>query len=109
MFENSTTLAVCPGAVQDVLRILRRSILPLLKIQPDLLSLCFIPNEAADEITVISLWSDEAAARSVEMCAAYRSEIEKLDDLLPWVLGNSVDHVRVEVGLQSSTVTMRVN
>jgi hypothetical protein len=109
MFENSTTLEVCPGAVHAVLRILRLTILPLLKQHPDLLGLCFLPDEAANQITVISLWSDEAAARCVEMSCAYRREIEKLDDLLPWVFCNSVERARVEAGLQVSTVALLAN
>ena len=82
MFENATTVEFQPGQVDEALRILRTDIVPVLKGQKGLVSLCCLPDHAADKIVVISLWVSKAHALAVEAVSAYQKEVKKLDPLL---------------------------
>lgn len=82
MFENSVTFQFRPGKAQEALLVLRECVGPVLIAQKCLLSLCFLPNLTDDEITVISAWSCAQQAQAVEVQAAYRREIVKLDRFL---------------------------
>jgi quinol monooxygenase YgiN len=82
MFENATTVQFQPGKVDEALCILRQDIVPTLKEQKGLISLCLLPDRASDRITIISLWSSKAHAQAIEAVSAYRKEVRKLDSLL---------------------------
>ena len=82
MYENATTIQFQSGAVDEALLILRAYIVPVLREQAGLLSLCLIPDREANKITVISLWTSPAHARAVEAVCAYRKEVARLDPLL---------------------------
>jgi quinol monooxygenase YgiN len=82
MYENATTVQLQPGQIDAAMRILREDIMPVLKEQKGLISLCLLPDRSADKITVISLWISKAHALAIEATCAYRKEAKKLDPLL---------------------------
>ncbi len=82
MYENATTVPFQLGQIDEALRILREDIVPVLKEQKGLISLCLLPDRSAAKITVISLWVSKAHALAVEATCAYRNEVRKLDPLL---------------------------
>jgi len=82
MYENATTIQLQSGTVDEALLILRAYVVPVLREQVGLLSLCLIPDLATSKITIISLWTSPAHARAVEAVCAYRKEVAKLDHLL---------------------------
>ena len=82
MYENATTIQFQPGTVDKALFALRAHVVPILREQAGLLSLCLIPDHKTSRITVISLWISRAHALAVEATCAYRKEIKKLDHLL---------------------------
>ena len=82
MYENAATIQFQSGAAGEALLILRAYVVPVLREQAGLLSLCLIPDREANKITVISLWTSPAHARAVEAVYAYRKEVAKLDPLL---------------------------
>jgi quinol monooxygenase YgiN len=82
MYENATTVQFQPSQMDEALRILREDVVPVLKEQKGLISLCLLPDRSADKITVISLWISKAHALTIEANCAYRNEVKKLDPLL---------------------------
>ena len=82
MFENTTTLQIHSGPVDEALATLRREIVPLLKAQNGLISLALIPNPTAGALTVISLWQSPTHAQAVENVTAYRHAVIRLGSLL---------------------------
>ena len=82
MYENATTVQFQPGQIDEALRILREDIVPVVKEQKGLISLCLLPDRSADKITVISLWISKAHAQAIEATCAYRKEVKRLDPLL---------------------------
>ena len=100
MHENATTVQFQPGQIDEALRILREDIVPVLKEQKGLISLCLLPDRSADQITVISLWISKGHALAIEATCAYRKEVKKLDPLLdfsfayPEYKANTLNQVR---------------
>jgi quinol monooxygenase YgiN len=100
MYENATTVQFQPGQIDTALRILREEVVPVLKEQKGLISLCLLPDRSADKITVISLWISKAHALAIEAKCAYRKEVKKLDPLLdslstyPEHKVNALDQIR---------------
>lgn len=82
MFENATVLHLKRGTAREALAVLREQIVPVLKQQAGLQGLALLPNDGADQITIISLWTSEAHARVVEAQCAYRRQMAKLDPYL---------------------------
>ena len=66
----------------EALLILRAYVVPVLREQAGLLSLCLIPDREANKITAISLWTSSAHALAAEAAPAYRKEVKQLDTLL---------------------------
>jgi quinol monooxygenase YgiN len=94
MFENATTVQFQPGQVDEALHILREDIVPVVKEQKGLISLCLLPDRMADKITVISLWISKAHAQAIEAVSAYRKEVRKLDPLLDQSFAHPVHEAR---------------
>jgi len=82
MYENATTVQFQSGKVDEALLMLRAYVVPVLREQAGLLSLCLIPDRESSKITVISLWTSPAHALAVEAVCAYRNEVAGLDPLL---------------------------
>jgi hypothetical protein len=82
MFENATTLTICPGRLEEATTFLRESILPILRSQPGLLSLALIPLPAENQLTVVSIWQSEAQARAIESDPRYREAFVHLQCLI---------------------------
>jgi heme-degrading monooxygenase HmoA len=82
MFENATTLTILPGRLAEASALLRESILPLLRSQPGLLSLAFIPREAENQLTIVSIWQTEAHAQAIESDPRYREAFLRLHRLI---------------------------
>jgi quinol monooxygenase YgiN len=82
MYENATTVQFQPGQIDEAVRILREDIVPVVKEQKGLISLCLLPDRSADKITVISLWISKVHALAIEAVCAYRKALNKLDPLL---------------------------
>jgi quinol monooxygenase YgiN len=82
MFENAITVEFQPGKVDEAMRILKSHVVPMLKDQAGLISLCLLPHPSQNTITVISLWDSKAHALAVEGASAHRREVQRLDALL---------------------------
>jgi quinol monooxygenase YgiN len=82
MYENATTIQLQSGTVDEALLILRAYIVPVLREQVGLLSLCLIRDLATSKITIISLWTSPAHALAVEAASAYRKGVARLGSLI---------------------------
>ena len=82
MFENATTLTICPDRLEQATALLRESILPILRSQSGLLSLALIPLPAKNQLTIVSIWKSEAQAQAIESNPRYREAFLRLQCLI---------------------------
>jgi quinol monooxygenase YgiN len=82
MYENATALEFQSGKMDEALRILKEKVVPVLKDQAGLISLCLLPNRTTNKIVVISLWDSKAHASAAEAVSAYQRQMKKLEPLL---------------------------
>jgi hypothetical protein len=82
MFENTTTVQLRSGTLDEALHILRTCIVPVIRSHNGLLGLGLACDYAQDCITIHTMWASVECAQRIERLCVYQDEVRKLDVLL---------------------------
>jgi quinol monooxygenase YgiN len=82
MHARVTTVQAQPGKLEEVIRIVRESVLPAAKQQKGWKSLTLLADANAGKVVTVGYWETEADLVASETSGYFREQIEKVVSLL---------------------------